>query len=149
MRFLLYPRVKTTASAVVDKTVKASAQSSAKKAWGQQCSPNCGCVVRFEAAEQRNSSADSCHVTYTAKQVVSRPKGGSRQVVLTSKGRPMLQECSCSNLHQLASTMAEYYNERGADLRQMRSDLEFQSLRSSRAFQRDNSESKCTSSYIQ
>lgn len=120
MRFLLYPYRSRGLN------VKHGAVSNARSkvvAWGQQCSPNCGCVVRFEQNHEDT-------VTYTAKKVVT----SGQKVVLTKKGRPMLTDCNCPSLHHLASALVDHYKMR--DLNCRRSDLEFQSIRSSKAFRR-------------
>jgi len=128
---------------------------SKRKTRGLQCSPTCGCVVRFEAEEALSSakmdgtsSTSSYHLTYMAKNVVSvthttGPHAGTRRALLTAKGRPMLQECTCTSLHSLASALVDYYNQHhrrngnGGRMvwEKLRADLEFESLRSSRAFQ--------------
>ncbi len=117
MRFLLYP----LRAAVRSKRKDVAAASPA--AWGQQCSPTCGCVVRFE--QNQDGSLD-----YTAKKVVT----SGQKVVLTNKGRPMLTDCNCTSLHRLSNALVDHYQTRDVSCR--RSDLEFQSIRSSKAFRR-------------
>lgn len=120
MRFLLYPYRSVIRSKRRD---AATTSASPVLAWGQQCSPTCGCVVRFEQNRDDN-------LNYTAKKVVT----SGQKVVLTNKGRPMLTECNCSSLHRLSSALVDHYRTR--DFKCRRSDLEFQSMRSSKAFRR-------------
>ena len=119
MRFLLYPY-----RAAVRSKRKEPVSSQAIMSWGQQCSPTCGCVVRFEQSSHEGS------LNYSAKKVVT----SGQRVVLTNKGRPMLTECNCSSLHRLSDALVDHYKHRDVNCR--RSDLEFQSMRSSRAFRR-------------
>lgn len=120
MRFLLYP-YRAAVRSKRRETVPSSA--SPVMAWGQQCSQTCGCVVRFE-----QSHKDS--LNYAAKKVVT----SGQKVVLTNKGRPMLTDCTCSSLHRLSNALVDHYKTRDFNCR--RSDLEFQSMRSSKAFRR-------------
>jgi hypothetical protein len=103
--------------------------------WGQQCSPTCGCVIRFQATIDPMSRRYES-VEYVARQVVttSVPDGQSTSSssMLTSRGRPMMRDCECKSLHHLASTTTQYLQ--GKTTSQATSMLEFQSTRSSTAF---------------
>lgn len=142
MRFLLHPRQTAAsrfASPAVDYVVQTSApktvprscsvvDTSAVKAFGQQCSVDCGCVVRFSTT--RSSSGRLALASYTAKTVVTTGRG---QPVMTTKGRPMLGACRCPSLHHLAGSLVEHYLP-GSTMARLRSDLEFHTVRSSEAF---------------
>jgi NifU-like protein involved in Fe-S cluster formation len=93
-----------------------------RHAWGQQCSPSCGCIVRFEAAIDDDSKRIES-ITYHAKTLVTKttsvPSSAtatfgheeqeqheqSLQVVLTSKGRPMTKACTCTAVHTLCQAI--------------------------------------------
>jgi len=113
------------------------------KAWGQQCSPNCGCVVRFETdIDPKTDKVISA--SYYAKTIVTTTSSQSQQQqkqqaqqklqpVLTSRtGRPLLTECSCQTLHQLASRVVEHLPSQ--KMSNVRNTTEFSSVRSSVAF---------------
>lgn len=120
--------------------------------WGQQCSPNCGCVVRFEAVVDDSSSYNNgqsiLSAVYRAKQIVTVPQRRHQQqrsdssspvpplqAVLTSKGRPMMKECKCQTVHQLSEAVCDFM--KGKNLQTFKStQLEFASNRSSVSFQK-------------
>ncbi|CAB9500875.1 expressed unknown protein [Seminavis robusta] len=106
--------------------------------WGQQCSPNCGCVVRFETKVDPVSNkfisasyyAKSVIVTQTSSQ--DQP-GRTLQPALTLRtNRPMFHKCKCKSLHQLASQVTEYLPNKNA--LNVGSSMEFSGVRSSPAF---------------
>jgi hypothetical protein len=116
--------------------------SSHRRAWGQQCSEHCGCVVRFEA-EIRNGTVEAA--SYHAKQLVlTKPRAAATTTTttslssshhapcLTAKGRPMLKGCDCAALHHLSSVVVDHMV--GQDVRRLKNSLEFRSPRSSAAF---------------
>lgn len=106
-----------------------------KKAWGQQCSPTCGCVVRFEG-HTNTTTGHLESVTYHAKQVVtSRRPNGELVVQRTKKGRPMVQDCSCQTLHHLSQATMRHMLQSGS-LAKFQQFLSFQKTRSSPAFVR-------------
>lgn len=132
------------------------------KAWGQQCSPTCGCVVRFEATYDSDTQAIRS-ASYHAKRIVTRTIANNKttahpgteenepqlQAVLTAKGRPMMTECSCKSLHHLSSVIVESmvaqpsgqqsrlgHSEQPVSFAKLRSSLEFKHLRSSPAFRK-------------
>jgi len=130
MRFLLHAQPVQRAA-----TVAASKQAGAITHWGQQCSPNCGCVVRFEARKADDGKPEV--LSYTAKQVVSmQTENGEREAVLTSKGRPMLQSCTCENVHHLSACLVNHYNASPKWQEGAINDAQFRKLRSSPAFAR-------------
>jgi hypothetical protein len=148
MRFLLNP-VRTTAKSITKgSTCRAGIQASTKensgkfsssntssninKTWGQQCSPACGCVVRFEATVDPNSKTiiDS---TYYAKSVISIKKEGKLEPLYTNRTRqPMFKECDCKTLHDLAQKVSAYLPAKKID--RIRNLTEFSKNRSSPAF---------------
>lgn len=119
------------------------------KAWGQQCSPNCGCTIRFEAHLDRNRRIISA--SYDAKTVITTITHSSTstetnhnrshnasfpklQPVLTQtqNGRPLLKKCQCQTLHGLAQTITEILPK--YSLSQAQNQLEYAGIRSSPAF---------------
>lgn len=105
-----------------------------EQSWGQQCSPTCGCVVRFEANIDATSNTimDS---QYYAKRVVvtpSRDKTKLEPVLTTRTGKPMFQECSCETVHQLATEITSFLPNR--KLEKVQSMTDFAKTRSSIAF---------------
>jgi len=111
--------------------------------WGQQCSPNCGCALRFNADIDTKNQNRIATVTYHAKTVITTASTSTDgktilQPLLTQsgdaggKGRPMLKECSCSTLHVLAKSITEELTR--LTLSQAQNQLEFSGMRSSTAF---------------
>ena len=145
MRFLLHPvvtksrtKARQTLTAVVTApghTIKSSLPTSSSEqttAWGQQCSPNCGCVLRFEAT--KCSETDRVlTASYTAKQVLTDSQG---RVQLTNRlERPMMKECSCQSLHYLATAVVDQYLLNSTmSWQRLKAQLDFMSTRSSPAF---------------
>lgn len=80
------------------------------KSWGQQCSPTCGCVLRFETKTDERQNIIEC--IYVAKSVVTtvdkKNSGRLKPVYSTRKKRPMFQECKCQTLHALARQVTFY-----------------------------------------
>lgn len=104
------------------------------KSWGQQCSPSCGCVLRFETKTDERQRIVDCD--YVAKSVVTRidkENGGRLTPVYTTRtSKPMFQECKCDSLHTLAKQVASYLpNQRWDHLQGMNN---FSFTRSSNAF---------------
>ena len=140
--------------ALVSKTVGSAASTNTTyvKSWGQQCSPNCGCVVRFEATlnpETNQFTSASYHAksvmvsqTTTTTSNNHHPKnGGATQTTTTTKLEPartlrtnrlMFQPCSCDSLHALASKVTDYLPQKNALA--IGSSMEFAGVRSSPAF---------------
>ncbi|KAL3934725.1 MAG: hypothetical protein SGARI_003264 [Bacillariaceae sp.] len=106
-----------------------------RKSWGQQCSPDCGCIVRFEASVDP-STQRIVAAKYVAKSVlttVDHENGGRLAPVYTSRtNRPMFQECSCSSVHKLAKEVTSYLPNKRLDQIQGWNDFTF--TRSSEAF---------------
>lgn len=104
------------------------------KSWGQQCSPSCGCVLRFETKTDERQQIVDCN--YVAKSVVTtidRKNGGRLTPVYTTRmSRPMLQECKCQSLHALAKHVTSYLPNKSWDHVQGMNDFTF--TRSSIAF---------------
>ena len=132
------------------------------KAWGQHCSPNCGCVLRFEL-ELSNSNVSPAlsttetvaAATYHAKRVMvtkstnssendenrtsSSSSSSTLKPLLTSESsstsqRPILTSCTCTTLHELAQQVVNHLP--GRTLQQLRNDTELGVVgaRSSMAF---------------
>jgi hypothetical protein len=116
-----------------------SRRTTMMKAWGQQCSPNCGCVVRFET-EIDPATDKITMANYYAKTIVTTSNQQQQdqeskflQPVLTSRtNRPLVQECSCPTLHQLASSVVDHLPSK--KMSTVRNMSEFSSVRSSMAF---------------
>jgi len=104
------------------------------KSWGQQCSPTCGCVLRFETKTDERQRIVECN--YVAKSVVTTvdDKNGGRltPIYTTRKKRPMLQECKCKSLHALAKHVTSYLPNNSWNHVQCMNDFNF--IRSSIAF---------------
>ena len=101
--------------------------------WGQQCSPNCGCVVRFQATIDPETNRYES-VDYVARRVITCHPSGRGPTLQTAKGRPMLKDCQCVTLHHLA-TQATHHLE-GKTTTQAMNMLEFHSTRSSKSFRK-------------
>jgi hypothetical protein len=132
-----------------------SSNNNTIKSWGQQCSPNCGCVLRFETTIDDNNKNEQRVIDcrYIAKSVVtttitttsSSTTVGSnndnqqqKQLVPvytnTRKQRPMLQECKCQSLHKLAQQVTSFLiNKKMNDIKSM-NDSFTSSIRSTIAF---------------
>jgi len=135
MRFLLNSVSK--GSTITKSTNLPSATSciASSKAWGQQCSHKCGCVVRFEC--EVNESNKIIASNYHAKTVMTKHDktnpGNLKPVLTHSKSpRPVLQECSCTTLHNLASNISNKITYHS--LEEVRNMTEFKGIRSSEAF---------------
>jgi len=105
--------------------------------WGQQCSPNCGCALRFETEIDIVNQNRITSASYHAKTIIttSKSRNGSTtlQPLLTqNSGRPIIKECSCNTLHVLAKSITEKLPR--LTLSQAQNQLEFSGVRSSRAF---------------
>lgn len=102
------------------------------KSWGQQCSPSCGCVVRFETNIDP-STQTIVNSTYQAKSIVSIHKNGRLEPIrTTTTKKPMLKECKCTTLHTLAQEITAYVTDKNLDY--VRNLSEFAFTRSSPAF---------------
>jgi len=126
-----------------DDTVSNTETKETVQTWGQQCSPNCGCALRFKADINPENQNRIEIMTYHAKTVIttaSKSADGKTilQPLLTQsggvggKGRPMLKECSCKTLHVLAKSITDILPT--LTLSQAQNQLEFSGVRSSTAF---------------
>lgn len=144
MRFLLNPVKRTPRAA--RKECKVNPNNTRKEispsvsqndasylnSWGQQCSPNCGCVVRFETKVDpaTQTIVDS---SYHAKSIITVPRNGRLEPVLTTRTqKPMLKECKCKTVHTLAKEITSYLPDKNLD--RIRNGTEFTFTRSSPAF---------------
>ncbi|KAL7517329.1 hypothetical protein ACHAWX_002259 [Stephanocyclus meneghinianus] len=157
MRFLLHSarsnQTKLSSATRASRTNKDAhlhPQPVAAKAWGQQCSPNCGCILRFEVQlsplSNMKSSPTVVHASYHAKRVMTtRPsavvksKGVSHlRPLLTSHASqppgPILISCTCPTLHQLAQQVVDYLPGKSWQTLKNESDLGVAGARSSAAF---------------
>lgn len=157
MRFLLYPSKHPAVSKLVtsQKTTilpkKEIIQSNIQQKnggmtttyYGQKCSPNCGCAVRFEAdIDLDNRSNHILSMTYDAKTIVStvshRPSNDGSMTLTpvytssTNRGKPLMTDCKCQTVHSLASAVVETLPQ--MSLSQAQNQLEFLGVRSSPAF---------------
>lgn len=136
MRFLLNSA--SNARSKINSTNLPSASSciASSKAWGQQCSPKCGCVVRFEC--EVNESNKIVSSNYHARTIMTKNDQsnlGALKPVLTTytkSPRPILHECSCIALHKLASNISNAITH--SSLEEVRNMTEFKGIRSSEAF---------------
>lgn len=103
------PVMVTKGSCITEKDI-VSTEDKLTKSWGQQCSPSCGCVLRFETITDERQMIVDCR--YVAKSVVTKidKENGGRltPVYSTRKNKPMLQECKCRSLHALANHVTSY-----------------------------------------
>ena len=117
------------------------------KAWGQQCSPNCGCTIRFEATMDPNNNNQIISANYDAKTIVTQVQkvshgSGQHSTVLkpvrtqprhdSHESRPLVEACKCKTLHGLANTITEVLPK--YRLSQAQNQLEYVGTRSSTAF---------------
>lgn len=136
MRFLL----KKASSVPAKLTSLAKGQKESVRTWGQHCSPNCACVLRFETTLDPNNHNRILSASYDAKKVVvtksNDGEAANLRPVLTQKsgtvGKPMLKQCQCSTIHKLAKTVTEVLP--GLTLNQAKNQMEFTGNRSSPAF---------------
>lgn len=113
-------------------------------AFGQQCSDNCGCVIRFESiVDEKTDKITSC--SYTTKKVIfsqDSSTSSSSPVVLNTRGstskkngnncKVLMKECSCNTLNTLGKITSQYLtNKKFHELRNM---TEFEGTRSSKSF---------------
>lgn len=122
------------------------------KAWGQQCSPNCGCILRFEAnlsdpPSKLSTSPIVVSASFHTKRVIgtraafserhsfATPEGSSAlyeaqfKPLLTSENtsnnvasRPILTPCTCPTLHHLAQRVVN--NIPGKSIDQLRNEID-------------------------
>lgn len=118
MRFLLHASKKAKSHGIQSSTPKIEValnppKEITRKAWGQQCSPNCGCVVRFESIIDSDEMIISA--SYQAKTVLTSLKDGRLEPHYTSNNKPLLRKCRCETLHHLANSVTEYLQGRRVD----------------------------------
>ena len=113
------------------------------KTWGQQCSPTCGCTIRFETELDSTNNLRILSAKYHAKSVLMVPQQdkhtgriGPLLPYLTqseneTSRRPILKECSCPTLHNLASKIVHIPQ---LTLSQVQNQLGFSGVRLSLSF---------------
>lgn len=120
-------------------------ESEQVKAWGQHCSPNCGCAVRFEATID-HSTNQILSASYEAKTVITHIQsayGAGETTYLkplladsrrdkTNNGKPLMKSCQCKTLHGLSQRITEVLPQ--YSLQQAQNQLEYAGNRSSAAF---------------
>lgn len=153
MRFLLKPSsssIVANTSHVIPSSKAAAASAptainhahGTAKAWGQQCSPNCGCVLRIDAqlSDTRPSSASPTIVkaSYHAKRVMATPHKTCDDTthlkpLTTTKtnSRPILTSCTCPTLHHLAQRTVDHLP--GRTLAQIRNEIDMGTAGSARS----------------
>lgn len=109
------------------------------KAWGQQCSPNCGCVIRFEASIDTRYKNQIKEVKYVAKRILTRNSVNKDNSTLKlqpirtyGREKVLVKDCDCNTLHSLSQTIVK--NIYRLTLDQAQNQLEFEGARSSDAF---------------
>lgn len=126
-----------TSSTVSEKVQAASStvNTNLKRSWGQQCSPDCGCVIRFETTVDPTTQR-IVEATYHAKVVlttIDKANGGQLTPVYTTRThQPMFQECKCDTVHALSKQVTSYLPNKRLDQIQGMTDFTF--TRSSPAF---------------
>lgn len=114
MRFLLN-QVRSQAVTVSKSAADSGAQATAK-AFAQQCSPNCGCVLRFEVqlspASTFTTSQTVLDASYNAKRVMTTPTSNGLKPLMTKHAslnpQPILTSCTCTTLHSLADQIVQH-----------------------------------------
>lgn len=120
-------------------------ESEQVKAWGQHCSPNCGCAVRFEATID-HSTNQILSASYEAKTVIThfQSADGDRESTYLkplladsrrdkkNNGKPLMKSCQCKTLHGLSQRITEVLPQ--YSLQQAQNQLEYTGNRSSAAF---------------
>ena len=111
-----------------------TANNDLTRSWGQQCSPSCGCVLRFETkTDDKQRIVFSNYVAKSVVTTIDRENGGRLAPVYTTrKSRPMFQECKCESLHELAQHVTSYLPNKRWDHVQGMNNFTFR--RSSNAF---------------
>lgn len=115
------------------------------KAYAQRCSPNCGCVIRFEAtlsppSDGASASPRVVSAAYHTRRILAKSHENSRgnvmrlQPLLTSRAspeseRPVMTTCSCQTLHLLAEQAVNHMN--GRTMAQLQNDSASVTARSS------------------
>jgi hypothetical protein len=101
------------------------------KTWGQQCSPNCGCVVRFEVFIDSTENNQIKEVKYVAKRILTRTlvnKDNSTfhlQPIRTyGRDQVLVKDCDCKTLLSLSKTIVNNINKFTLD--QAQNQLEYE-----------------------
>uniref|UniRef100_A0A7S2ED91 Uncharacterized protein n=1 Tax=Trieres chinensis TaxID=1514140 RepID=A0A7S2ED91_TRICV len=106
-----------------------------ERAWGQRCSPACGCVVRFDASIDAPTGTIT-RASHVSRAVLAIPgPDGSLMPRMTShptRSRPMLTECKCDAANDIASRIVRYMP--GKKFDSVRNATEYEGHRSSVAF---------------
>lgn len=125
-------------SSSIDSSSSTCISSEWTKSWGQQCSTDCGCIVRFETTVDADTQR-IVHATYHTKSVLTiadkynTGKNYYLMPIYTMRThRIMFQECKCETVHSLASTIASYLP--GKNIDQIKNMTDFTFTRASPAF---------------
>ena len=111
-----------------------SSSPSIETSWGQQCSPNCGCVVRLESKVEMSTQTIVAS-SYVAKSIVTvtNPQTGQLVPLKTNRtSKLMFQPCRCETIHRLSQEITKYLPFKSLEM--VRNMTEFPSMRSSVAF---------------
>ena len=131
MRFLLHATNKksTATKQLTARRIKNQSilDQSTSKSWGQQCSPQCGCVLRFECSTDGAGTITAA--TYHAKQLVT-----DRRLQPISQ-KPLFVKSPCTTLHTLAQHVVDYACTNHRQWSNLQQATEFTSVRSSLAVQ--------------
>jgi hypothetical protein len=131
MRFLLHAtKKKSTASKqLTARRIKNQSilDQSTSRSWGQQCSPQCGCVLRFECSTDGAGTITAA--TYHAKQLVTN---GRLQPI---SEKPLFVQSPCTTLHTLAQQVVDHACMQNRHMSNLQQATEFTSVRSSLAVQ--------------
>ena len=107
-------------------------QQSQQFAWGQQCSPKCGCVLRLECHTDKTTHIITS-ATYHAKRVVATLPQHNNNKTTTTTTTPLMVECTCHTLHTLANHVVQHILHK--PMAAVQQTTEFTHVRSSLALQ--------------
>jgi hypothetical protein len=109
------------------------------KTWGQQCSPNCGCVIRFEASVDSKDKNQITDVKYVAKRILTRTLVSEdtstihlQPIRTYNRDKVLIKDCDCKTLHSLSQTIVKNLNKLTLD--QAQNQLEYEGKYDSRFF---------------
>ena len=145
MRFLLQGRKLPVTGIRANVPLPVTSRPEAVKAFGQQCSSQCGCILRFEASLDNKGQVVAA--TYHAKQLIcmSVPTKNNQQqpqsnirtphslrpvLTMSRDPKPLFTECTCPSMHRLAKQVVAHLPVQ----RNLRNQVEFSGVRSSLAF---------------
>lgn len=132
-------RGKNTNNIIQHATPPVNQSCETMKTWGQQCSPNCGCVIRFEASIDTTYKNQIKEVKYVAKRILTRNSLNKDNSTLKlqpiktyGREKVLVKDCDCKTLHSLSQTIVKNISRLTLD--QAQNQLEYEGTRSSDAF---------------